>query len=291
MKKTKTKDTTRVSSGSESATDLAERTAQKAQDLTQQVRVDTLVSMRHRESWRSDFAQSFEHPVLFWLTRGQGRFMLDCKMRGVGPNTLVFIPKNTLFSYELFAQPQGTVVTLQDDPALGFAEDPVLLQVASGEARAEVSGLIETLNRELLHPRPGQHRAIHAQIMMLSVWLDRMCAQMPATKLGKSDRILRRFSRIVSIHHREGRSLGEFAADLEVTPTHLTRLTKGAVGKPASALLQERVIHAACDALARTDGSVKEIAQHLGFSSPAYFTRAFQSHTGQSPSAFRRLKR
>jgi AraC-like DNA-binding protein len=32
---------------------------------------------------------------------------------------------------------------------------------------------------------------------------------------------------------------------------------------------------------------VKDIAQRLGFTSPAYFSRAFQNETGKSPSAFR----
>ncbi|MEM9434051.1 MAG: AraC family transcriptional regulator [Pseudomonadota bacterium] len=253
--------------------------------------VTSMLSVQKRESWRSDTAQSFDHPVLFWVTRGQGRFMLDCRMRGIGANTVVYIPPDALFSYEMFAQPQGMFVTLPQNDAFKFPDQPLLVKVPSLQAQAEFNAMIDTLARELTSERTGRNRAINAQIMLISVWLDRMRDHLPEEKLRKSDKVLRRFSRVVSIGHRDGKTLGEFAADLNVTPTHLTRLTQNSVGKPASALLQERVIHAACDALRRTDTPVQDVARNLGFSSAAYFTRAFQHHTGLSPTAFRKSQR
>ncbi len=274
-------------------TELAHRTeaSRGLEYVTQNTVVASMLTAQRRETWRSDTAQSFDHPVLFWITRGQGRFMLDCKMRGIGANTVIYIPKDALFSYEMFAQPQGMFVRLPDIAEFRFPDQPALIKVPGMQAQAEFTAMIDALSRELGNVSTGQHRAVHAQIMMISVWLDRMRDQQPAAKLRKSDRVLRNFSRVVSIGHRDGKSLGEFAADLKVTPTHLTRLTQSAVGKPASALLQERVIHAACDALATTDRPIQAIAQELGFSSPAYFTRAFHNHTGQSPSAFRKARK
>src|SRR5690606_21208239 len=75
---------------------------------------------------------------------------------------------------------------------------------------------------------------------------------------------------------------------LGVTPTHLTRCCKAACGRPASALLQDRRLFEARRLLAETRIPINHIALSLGFASAAYFTRAFQHLTGQSPSAFRR---
>ena len=254
-------------------------------------KVETLANATRSEVWRSDTARSLKHPVLYWITRGQGRFMLNCQMRGIGPNTAVFVPANTLFSYEMFAQPQGMVISLPDDPAAGFPRETALLRATSVQAQGELNRLIDVLSRELAELRTGQRRAIQAHVMMIAVWLDRLLSQHPQEQIGKSERVLRKFSRVVSIGHRDGKSLGEFASDLNVTPTHLTRLTQSSVGKPASALVQERVIYAACDALLNSDRAVKDIAQKLGFTSPAYFTRAFQAQTGQSPSDFRKARK
>ncbi|EPX79035.1 AraC family transcriptional regulator [Litoreibacter arenae] len=253
-------------------------------------KVETLATHQRSEAWRTDAAQSLDYPILFWITRGQGRIMVDCRMRGIGPNTAVFIPPHTLFSYEMFASPQGMVVSLPLDESAGFPKWPALLKATTVQMQSEITGLIDSLLRESNEERPGQRRAVMAYAMMLGVWLDRALADQPQGELGKSERVLRKFSHVVSIGHRDGKSLGEFAADLQVTPTHLTRLTQNAVGKPASALLQERVIQAACEALLHTDRPVQDIAEKLGFSSPAYFTRAFQTHTGKSPSAFRKSR-
>ncbi|MEP3346022.1 MAG: AraC family transcriptional regulator [Litoreibacter sp.] len=252
--------------------------------------VETLATHQRSEVWRTDAAQSLDYPILFWITRGQGRIMVDCRMRGIGPNTAIYIPANTLFSYEMFASPQGMVVSLPSDETVGFPRRPALLKPTTVHAQSEITGLIDALSRELAELRTGRRRAVMAYAMMIGVWLDRALSEQPQGELGKSDRVLRKFSRVVSIGHRDGKSLGEFAADLQVTPTHLTRLTQNAVGKPASALLQERIIQAACEALLHTDRPVQDIADKLGFSSPAYFTRAFQTHTGKSPSAFRKAK-
>ncbi|SFR48847.1 AraC family transcriptional regulator [Litoreibacter janthinus] len=253
-------------------------------------KVETLATHQRSEAWRTDAAQSLDYPILFWITRGQGRVMVDCKMRGVGPNTAIYIPPHTLFSYEMFASPQGMVVSLSRDENAGFPNRPALLKATSVQMQSEISGLIDALSRELNELRTGQRRAVMAYAMMIGVWLDRALTDQPQGELGKSDRVLRKFSHVVSIGHRDGKSLGEFAADLQVTPTHLTRLTQNAVGKPASAILQERVIQAACEALLHTDRPVQDIAEKLGFSSPAYFTRAFQVHTGKSPSEFRKAR-
>ena len=253
--------------------------------------VETLAAAQRREAWASDKARSLEHPVLFWITRGQGRFMVDCRLRGIGPNTAIYVPAQTLFSYEMLAGPQGMVLSLPNDDAAGLPRRAAIVRASQVQSQAELTGLIDALARELAELRTGQRRAIKAHVMMIAVWLDRILSDQPAEKIGKSDQLLSKFSHVVSIGHQEGKSLGAVAADLNVTPTHLTRLTQGAAGKPASTLLHERVITAACEALAHTDQPVKLIAQRLGFSSPAYFARAFQAQTGETPSSFRKVRR
>ena len=81
--------------------------------------------------------------------------------------------------------------------------------------------------------------------------------------------------------------MAEYAAELGVTPTHLTRAVKAATGKTAADILTERVVFAARSLLAETRQPARQIARHLGFGSAAYFTRYLQQHTGASPSQLR----
>ena len=97
-----------------------------------------------------------------------------------------------------------------------------------------------------------------------------------------------RYTALLEREFRSGHGVAEFAAQLGVTPTHLTRCCRQACGRPASALLHDRLIFEARRLLKETTLPVGIIAESLGFTSPAYFTRAFQHQVGKSPSAFRR---
>ncbi len=83
----------------------------------------------------------------------------------------------------------------------------------------------------------------------------------------------------------------EFYADqLHFTVYQLNALTRQAVGKTCSTLLQERVLLEAKRLLLATSLQVNEIAYQLGFEDPSYFIRFFRKHTGSTPDAFRKLK-
>jgi AraC family transcriptional activator of pobA len=82
--------------------------------------------------------------------------------------------------------------------------------------------------------------------------------------------------------------VSDFARELGVTSTHLTRVCNKTCGSSASDLLHDRVIFEARKLLTETRMPVSQVAQALGFTSAAYFTRAFQHRTGKTPSAFRK---
>ena len=87
---------------------------------------------------------------------------------------------------------------------------------------------------------------------------------------------------------RTDKGVAEYALELNVTPTHLTRACNVACGRPALQLLQDRRHYEARRLRTETRLPIKDVAQALGFSSAAYFSRAFQAQTGRTPSSFRK---
>ena len=85
--------------------------------------------------------------------------------------------------------------------------------------------------------------------------------------------------------------MSDHAADLGVTPTHLTRVVKAKTGTTAAGLLTERQLYAARRMLIESDMPIQEIASQLNFSSAAYFTRFITQHSGQTPRALRKQSR
>jgi AraC-like DNA-binding protein len=125
---------------------------------------------------------------------------------------------------------------------------------------------------------------------LLGVWIERQALRAAADtpRPDAARRLVARYAALLERDFRSGLGVGDFAEALGVTATHLTRCCRQACGRPASDILHDRVIFEARRMLAETDMPVKDIAQALGFASPAYFTRAFHHRTGKAPTAFRR---
>jgi AraC-like DNA-binding protein len=133
-------------------------------------------------------------------------------------------------------------------------------------------------------------RAMMCHAGLISVWLDRQVEALDDNdaKPKTGQRLVNAYTALVEQDFHSSKTVRDYAADLGITPTHLSRVCNNACGRPASAILQDRVTYEARRLLTETRVPIKDIAASLGFTSAAYFTRAFQKQTGQTPSAFRK---
>jgi YesN/AraC family two-component response regulator len=77
------------------------------------------------------------------------------------------------------------------------------------------------------------------------------------------------------------------ARELGVSTEHLCRLLKRQTGGTFVSLLRRARVRAACRLLTTTTLCMKEIAAHVGFSSPNRFARDFKKLCGVTPSEYR----
>jgi AraC-like DNA-binding protein len=76
------------------------------------------------------------------------------------------------------------------------------------------------------------------------------------------------------------------ASQLNLSPKYLSDLLKQETGKTALELIHLYVISEAKNLLVAGDRSISEIAYHLGFENPPYFSRLFKKEVGISPKEF-----
>lgn len=254
-----------------------------------QIQLLTLAQLSGGQDWRLALAHDRDHHLLIWITRGQGRLLLEGQRRGLGPHNALWIPARSLFAVELGYQCAGHAVLIPEDSSLPLPDTPRQLRIRDVQAQAELSALIEQTQREMQQGRPLQQDAIEAQAALMSVWLRRqiMLDEHAAARPKAGIRLSARFCALVARRTPKGGSMAEHAAELGVTPTHLTRAVKAATGKSAAALLNEYSSHAARRLLGETNQTAAEIAAFLGFGSAAYFTRFMQQHSGLPPSKLR----
>ncbi|MBV2360839.1 helix-turn-helix transcriptional regulator [Thalassococcus sp. CAU 1522] len=240
--------------------------------------------------WRFTLAHDRPTNLLIWFTRGQGRVMVNGLRRGVSAHAALYLPAGTLFALDPGPQAQALMVESPAGLTGRLPREPLLLRVRDGLAQAELTGTIDAMTRELAQNRPLMADALEAHIRLIAVWLHRQVAAgaLDAPKPDAAQRLARRFARLVVQDFRTPRVMADYAAALDVTPTHLTRVLRRASGRTAADLLTDRKLHEARRLLALPAPPVKDVAAMLGFQSAAYFTRFIRNHTAHSPSALRK---
>lgn len=244
-------------------------------------------------AWKFTLLHDRPENVLLWITRGQGRVIVNGIRRGISMNTAMYLPAGTLFSIDL---PSGTQALFVQSPA-GLTgrmpRQPLLLRVRDSLAQAELTGTIDAMSRELMQGRPLMGEALEAHASLIAVWLHRQVAagsaeESPDTAARK---LVRRYAQRLVRGYHAATNMSDYAEMLDVTPTHLTRVCRQCAGLTAAEMLTQRKLHAARLMLEAPGQPVKQIAEALGFASAAYFTRFIHSHTGHNPTALRKNAR
>lgn len=242
--------------------------------------------------WRTEAMRSYSAPVLYWFTRGQGRITISGATRGYGPHNAVLLPAGTMHGFDMMGQVMGSALFFPRDTGIDMPDDPVHLRLRDTQAQSEMSFQIENIQRELDLGVNAMERALIHHAGLLVVWIERQAWPLGATQHEQRDasaanRLVAAFTALLERDFRKGHGVADYAAALGVTATHLSRCCKAASGRTASALLQDRLHFEARQLLRDTRVPVRDVAASLGFRSAAYFTRAFQHQTGQTPTAFR----
>lgn len=252
------------------------------------VKLVPLQSLAVGGRWRTEAMRSYRMPVLLWFTRGQGRITVSGTTQGYGAHNAVFIPAGVMHGFVVSNQVFGTALFFGNTSSLPLPDGAQHLRIRDVTAQGEMNTLLEHLQREIDGRRPERLRAVHHLTGSLTVWLDRQrLVADGAIEITAAHRLARRFTEAVESQLYTGQTLADYAEALGVTPTHLTRVCRETCGRPASEILADRVTFEARRLLADTSLPVKRVSEILGFNSPAYFSRAFQARTGETPTAFR----
>lgn len=259
---------------------------------TAQIRLVPIPTLAAGGRWRVEAMRANPEPLLLWFTKGQGRITIAGVTRGYTAHNAIFIPAAVMHGFEIGPSVFGSALFMGKDCPLVLPDGPRHLRIREGTAQHELNLLLDHVQREKQSTQPASDRALQANMGLISVWLERQAALAPSdarrAKPDATHRLAARYTALLERDFRSGAGVAAFAEALGVTPTHLTRCCKISCNRSAIELLQDRRIFEARKMLAETRMPVRLVGEALGFASAAYFTRAFQSMTGHSPSDFRR---
>ncbi len=242
---------------------------------------------------------------LLHLSAGKVELELEGSTRTHQAPLLITVPAMSIHGFHFSPETQGHIITLARPLAdrlkerLGGLAD--ILERAAAYPLLEprpaqhLATLVNQVDDEYRHPAVGRERQLAAFAEALLVEIARLAEHRRATRTQTApphrDRALthlQHYQALIEAQFRQQPSVEQFAEQLGLSAAHLNLVCRRLASRSALQLLHERLLLEAKRQLTYTNMTIGEVADSLGFSEPAYFTRFFKRLTGFSPRDFRR---
>lgn len=109
-----------------------------------------------------------------------------------------------------------------------------------------------------------------------------------SSQYNRQEAIFNRFIDLVSEHGARERKIDFYAAQLSLSPNHLSAVVKACSGRTIMEWVGQATIQQAKILLRHTDLMIYEVAYRLNFSEPTAFNRWFKQQLGLTPMQYRK---
>ena len=255
-----------------------------------------------------EVVERFLHPhrhsfyMLIYSTGGTGVQSIDFDQHALPAGRVAFSsPKQVhnwysvdeLQGYALFFDPEFFFLRYQQNTLaqfgfFGHRTRPWLDLPAA--ARADFDYLFAHMLSEYQDKPSNWSRVLRSYINIMLHHIERLYYP-TATEDAPTDAatgIVLQLEDLLEQDYLEHKQVQHYADALNISPAYLTQVTNKVLGQSARDLIQERVLLEAKRLLFHTQDTIAEVAYRLGYQDPAYFTRFFRTHVGDTPDQFRR---
>lgn len=258
----------------------------------------------------SDYATNEAHrhnyyELLFFL-RGSGTHMIDFEGHEIKGKSIHFVSSGQVHALNRDKDTKGYVIAfsrefmylnttdkniISDFPAFNKTADPVLK--LNDASLKEMEDLVKVMEAEYESKSPLKEKVLGAYVSILLLKCKELLNESSSNKSVDSNaqQLLIRFNDMLEQHFIQMHKVNEYADLLFVSPNHLSETIKKVTGKTAGDMIQDRLILEAKRLLLHSTVTAKEIAYHLNFNDPSYFSRFFKNNAGLSPEEFRKQAR
>jgi AraC family transcriptional activator of pobA len=258
-----------------------------------------------------DHAHSHDFLVLFYCERSGGTVRLGDAITTLRAGDLHLIPPGVVVgvgataadlhacvAWTVFFSP--TVLGASTGALLSWRAHPLLFPFVCGvaggaqqlhvppAARAAVSARLAALDAELRDRRDGHADAVVAHLTLLLVDVARLATDVAGGLRLRDEPLLAQVFGCIEERYADGLSLADVAAEVHLTPGHLTTVVRRRTGRTVGEWITERRMTEARTLLVQTDLSVAQVGTRVGYRDPAWFVRRFRQAHGTTPLRWRR---
>jgi AraC family transcriptional activator of pobA len=239
----------------------------------------------------------------FFLTKGTSTRSKGLDTFNFGENTFFFVPAHQItthefissdvegfychFNLELLTTDYRLKELLNDFPFLDFNSYPLL--VINDEIKAYVLPLLERLLKEYQSDTKCRNSILRTYLIALFTELKPFVEKSITVSTNAATAITEQYKKALSEHIYQKQKITDYAELLSISPNHLNKCVKKAMGKSAHDVLNDMLLLEAKVLLKQTNLTVSEIAYKIGKNEISDFARFFKSLTNMKPSEYRNM--
>lgn len=264
-----------------------------------------MVELTYPTDYAVNNAHRHNYYEIFYFTQGSGDHLVDFVEYPIEAPSLHFVApgqvhrvlrsqdslgKVLLFTHELISfHPEINDILYR----LPFLKEntPRPSFPLEGDILPQVLEVIQNIEKECAKKENASLEIIRSYIYILLLRCRDFYEGKNMDDNATPDSLVSRFRHLVEQHYKEWHLPNQYADELKVTPKYLNEIIKKSLGLPPGELIRERIMLEAKRMLYNTEFSAKEIAYHLNFEDPAYFSRFFRQHGGLSVKEYRESSR
>jgi AraC family transcriptional regulator, transcriptional activator of pobA len=266
------------------------------------VHCETIAARSSGYRWEIGLHRHESFLQFLYIRNGSGDALLPAGTHVLQPPCIIVIPPGPVHGFRFSPDIDGLVITLVPDRTEISREHPSSaallgepLVIPLERENPDTSYLEMTFFRiahEYEQDRPAREELLEAHVATIILMLGRLLAPAPQDSvLDPNRRRVRMLRELIVRHHRDQLTVEAYAVMLGISPAHLNRTVRQVTGLSTHDLIMERSMDEAKRSLVFTDYSIQHIAETLGFSDPAYFSRCFRLRCGLTPRGYREGER
>lgn len=168
--------------------------------------------------------------------------------------------------------------------------DGYVYKVLSKAQTSEFVGIVTQIERTINQPHVYKKEMVGFLVHLVLMHIRELISHRVTGlhDLKHKENIFKIFIHLASNNFKQQRQINFYAAQMNITPTYLSRIVKEVSGNTVNGYLQSFLYGEACKQLRMTDKPIGELAFDLGFKDQSAFTNFFKMKSGVSPKEYRK---
>ncbi|KGE02108.1 helix-turn-helix domain-containing protein [Rhizobium sp. YS-1r] len=263
---------------------------------------ETIASRSSAHQWEIGRHRHESFQQFLYIRNGSGDAILSASTVTLVPPCVVAVPPGVSHGFRFSRDIDGMVITLVAERlrlTAGLAKrpgdwlsTPRMIPLPAGQDAGYLNETFSRLFAEFEAQRASRNDLVEAYLTAAILILGRLAGADSSGAAGDVNLArVEALKDLIGRHFRDQLPAEAYAKLLNLSPTHLNRVVREVTGMSVHDLIMARVVDEARRALVFTTASVQAIADGLGFSDAAYFSRCFRKRTGQTPRQYREAER